>query len=306
MKNDSQELVSVVVPCYNHGKFIDDAVNSILTQTYENIEIIIVNDGSTDEETNTYLETYSKPKTRVITTTNQGLPSARNNGIKEAKGKYILPLDADDKIHPEYIEKALKIIKEDENIGIVYGKTEFFGDKSGVWELPAYSLEEMLLRNLIITCSMFKKSDWEKVGGYSKDMVYGFEDHDFWLSLLELGREVRFIPEVMFYYRKVNTETTRPHSIAQITSSSEKVLYSFNMLVKHHPELYKQHVAFIMMMLKSIEIEKDTVALNLLHRDNAIKDLHTINYDLKQKLEQEIENKKFGALVKKVRKSLKL
>ena len=104
--------VSIVIPCYNHGKFVDETVQSCLKQTYQDIEIIIVNDGSTDEYTNTLLKDYQRPKTKVITIQNQGLPTARNTGIREAVGEYILPLDADDKIAPTYIEKAVNVIEK--------------------------------------------------------------------------------------------------------------------------------------------------------------------------------------------------
>lgn len=285
--DNKKPLISVVVPCYNHGQYVDEAVDSVLNQTYQNFEIIIVNDGSTDEETNKILANYNKPKTRVLTTSNQGLPSARNNGIKEANGEFILPLDADDKIHPEYLERTLKIIQENENIGIVYGKTEFFGDKTGVWDLPEFTLKEMLLRNLIVCTSLLRRSDWEKVGGFNKNMIYGFEDHDFWLSILELGREVRFIPEVMFYYRKVESAKGRAHSVADITGSQEKILYSFRTLAKNHPKIYSENLEFIMETLKSFEIQKDTLELTVLQRDNAIKDLHLINYNLKKELQEE-------------------
>ena len=107
--------VSVIIPCYNHGEYLDEAVESVLTQTYQNFEIIIVDDGSTDQSTIDLLKVYRKPKTRVIRTDNQGLASARNNGIKEAKGEYILPLDADDKIGKEYLKKAVKILDENED-----------------------------------------------------------------------------------------------------------------------------------------------------------------------------------------------
>ena len=109
-------IVSIIIPCYNHGKYIDEAVDSVLKQTFQTFEIIIINDGSNDEFTNKKLENYSRPNTQVITTANQGLSLARNTGIKMAQGKYILPLDADDKIHPEYLSKAINIIDSSENI----------------------------------------------------------------------------------------------------------------------------------------------------------------------------------------------
>ncbi len=277
-------LVSVVIPCYNHGKFIDEAVDSVLNQTYGNIEIIIVNDGSKDEFTNKILKNYSKPKTTVLTTKNFGLPGARNNGIKKANGKYILPLDADDKIHHDYIRKAVKIIEQDDNIGIVYGKTELFGDLHGEWNLPKFSFPEILIQNSIVATSLFRRKDWETIGGYNKNMIYGFEDHDFWLSILELGREVKPIAEVMFYYRRIVSERNRPHSVDNITGSAEKVLHTFETLVDNHKKLYSDNINAVVQMLKKFEIERDQATLMVKHKEEAIKQLHDINYDLKVKL----------------------
>ena len=104
-------VITVVIPCHNDGKFIDEAVDSVLCQTFQDFEIIIINDGSTDEFTNELLKTYSKPKTKVFTILNQGPSIARNIAIEKAKGRYILPLDADDRIFPNYLEKAFKIIE---------------------------------------------------------------------------------------------------------------------------------------------------------------------------------------------------
>ena len=119
--------VSIIIPCYNQGQYVDDAVSSCLAQTYDNIEIIIVNDGSTDKFTNDFLSKYQRPKTKVINKRNEGLAEARNTGINNATGKYILPLDADDKIAPTYVEKAVQIIEQDESVGIVYCLAEYFG-----------------------------------------------------------------------------------------------------------------------------------------------------------------------------------
>ncbi len=202
-------LVSIIIPCYNQGIYLDDSVNSALAQTHQNIEIIIINDGSTDSYTNELLKNYHKPKTKVITTKNNGLAEARNVGIRNASGIYILPLDADDKIAPEYCEKAVRVIESDPKVGIVHGETQNFGADTNIRKDPPYSLEAMLRRNIILCSSLYRREDWEKVGGYNKNMKYGGEDWDFWLSLIELGRKVYKIPEIMFYYR------IRPGSMAR-------------------------------------------------------------------------------------------
>ena len=123
--------VSIIIPCYNYGQYIDEAVDSVLAQTFQDFEIIIVNDGSTDEFTNKKLENYNKPKTTVYFTKNQGVSAARNYAIEKSSGEYILPLDADDKIHSDYIKEAVDVLEANNEIGIVYceflvGKFIFF------------------------------------------------------------------------------------------------------------------------------------------------------------------------------------
>ena len=127
MENSKNGLVSVIIPCFNQGCFINDAVKSVLNSSYQNIEIIIVNDGSTDFLTNEVLKGFNDERIKVINQTNQGVCAARNNGINEANGEFILPLDADDKIAPLYIEKAVKVLHENPKIGIVYCDAESFG-----------------------------------------------------------------------------------------------------------------------------------------------------------------------------------
>ena len=119
--------VSVIIPCFNQGLYLDEAVESVLAQTFQDFEILVVDDGSTDEATIKMLKDYARPKTRVIHTDNQGLSMARNNGILEARGDYILPLDADDKIGPGYLEEAVRILDQHRDIGIVYCEAAFFG-----------------------------------------------------------------------------------------------------------------------------------------------------------------------------------
>jgi glycosyltransferase involved in cell wall biosynthesis len=226
--------VSVVIPCYNQGHFLDEAVASVLTQTYQNFEIIVVNDGSTDDATNRLLENYAAPKTRILHTTNQGLAEARNNGIAVAVGDYILPLDADDKIGSAYMERAVQVLDDHEAVGIVYCQGMYFGEKSGEWKLPEYKLSLLLLDNLIFCSAFFRRADWLAVGGYKKEMIYGWEDYDFWLSLIGLGREVYKIPEPLFYYR------ARADSMVN-AMHSEQYLYSARQIFKNHVELYQQN-----------------------------------------------------------------
>lgn len=193
--------VSVIIPCYNQGAWLDEAVESVLAQTYRNFEIIVVNDGSTDPATVRLLERYERPHLRVIHTHNQGLAMARNNGIAAASGEFILPLDADDAIAPSYLEEAVPLLEQYPRTGIVYCLGETFGAVNGPWFAPPYSLRHMLLGNLIFCSALFRREDWQAVGGYKSSMAAGYEDWDFWLSLIGRGREVQRIPKTLFRYR---------------------------------------------------------------------------------------------------------
>ncbi len=229
--------VSLIIPCYNQGSFVNEAVCSVLEQTFQDFEIIIVNDGSTDNETNQLLQDYNRPKTRVVTTENQGLAAARNNGIKSAQGSYILPLDADDRIGPTYIEQAVQLLDDQEQLGIVYCRAQLFGTVDTEWLLPEFSLEQMLLDNVIFCSAMFRRSDWQQVEGYDEALLHGWEDYDFWLSLLEMGRKVYRIPEVLFYYR------VSADSMVRARPRQHK-LETFVRIYHKHQSLYSDNIHF--------------------------------------------------------------
>ena len=226
--------VSVIIPCFNQGQYIDEAVESVLSQTLQDFEIIIVNDGSTDKFTINKLKSYNKPKCKVIHTNNQGLSSARNNGIIAASGEYILPLDADDKISLKYLEEAVNILDRESEIGIVYCEVEFFGDKTGRWNLPDFSVERILVMNMIICSALFRKSDYMKTKGYNPNMLYGWEDWDFWLSLIEKGIKVYKLSDVHFFYRIKNENSMK----INLDMSEEKQKYCYKTIYLNHYDFY--------------------------------------------------------------------
>ena len=201
-------LVSVIIPCYNQGPFLAASIGSALASDHDNLEIIVVDDGSTDPETVRLLEQLRYPHTRLLRRENGGLAAARNSGISEAQGRYILPLDADDRIGPQYLRRAVAVLEADSATGIVYCHAEKFGAEAGPWQLPRFSRWRMALGNVIFCSAVYRRIDWEQTGGYDATLRRGWEDWDFWLSLLELGRTVRCLPFTGFYYRK------RPVSMA--------------------------------------------------------------------------------------------
>jgi len=189
------------MPCYNHGAFVEEAVASALAQDEPGLELIIVNDGSTDAATNRVLAGLSDPRLQVIQSENRGPAAARNLAITHALGTYILPLDADDRIAPDYARRAADVLDEQAQTGIVYGGAEFFGERTGTWRLAPFAVPEVLLENLVFNSMVFRRSDWERAGGYDEQMREGWEDWDFVLSLVALGVDVQCLPGTVYYHR---------------------------------------------------------------------------------------------------------
>jgi glycosyltransferase involved in cell wall biosynthesis len=228
--------VSVVIPCFNQGQFLREAVASVLGQSFADFEIIVVDDGSTEERTIELLQNFAREKTRVIHTANHGLAAARNNGIAVAEGRYILPLDADDRIEATYLEKAVAVLDGDPEIGIVYCQARLFGAVDSDWDLPDYSLERMLVDNIIFCSACYRRDDWLAAGGYDPGMIYGWEDYEFWLSLIEKGRKVVRLPETLFYYRVASDSMVR---------SKEKwqKVEMFRRIYQRHRQLIGENIA---------------------------------------------------------------
>lgn len=230
--------VSIIIPCYNHGEYIEETVSSILNSTYKNIEIVIVNDGSTDEYTNQILSNLPKKydKIKVITTENQGTAGACKVAAENSTGDYILPVGSDDKINPTYIEKAVNILNTKPNVGLVYCNAEYFGAKTGPWVLPEFSIEQIKKGNCIFCTALFRKSDYDKTEGYHLDMR-NWEDYDLWLSLLELGIDVYKIPEVLFYYRITGISKTD-----KVKEDPERGKRLMAQIYNHHKKFFDTNI----------------------------------------------------------------
>ncbi len=202
-----EPIISIIIPCYNHGHFINDALESIRVPPDIPFEIIIVDDGSTDQNTIHVLEDLRGKGYRVFTQENKGLSGARNTAISFAKGKYILPLDCDNKILANYIPYAVNFLERNSTFSIVYGNADFFGDKTGPKPTREFSLQELITGNFIDACAIFRKEAWAAIGGYdeSKTMRLGIEDWEFWLHLAFKGFKFHHYDEKAFLYRITGT-----------------------------------------------------------------------------------------------------
>lgn len=195
--------VSVMIPYYNCKEYIVETIQSVLSQSHQNFEIIIVDDGS-DPEHADYLKGFlaDKPAIRYAVQNNQGVAAARNHAARLAGGKYFLFLDSDDLILPDYIEKCLTVLENNPDCKLVYPLAEYFDAQEGLWNLPDYDgLESLLKGNRIPIISMHRAEDFVSLGGFDENLTT-HEDWDLWIRLLSNGGTVIRIPEVLFRYRK--------------------------------------------------------------------------------------------------------
>ncbi|MCB0338747.1 MAG: glycosyltransferase family 2 protein [Bdellovibrionales bacterium] len=194
--------VSVIIPCYNYGRFLKECVDSVRAQSYQNWEAIIVDDGSSDNSLSVGQELASLDPTRIkfFRTENRGVSAARNFAIEMSSGEYILPLDADDALYPYSIERFVEVINSG-NYAFAYGAMEMFGglaDDPNEW-FPGQYLRTLLpFENSVPITSLWRRSFWEKGVSY-KERFY--EDWDLWLQILALGGEGKYLPEKLFKYR---------------------------------------------------------------------------------------------------------
>lgn len=194
-------LISVIVPVYNMEAYLAECLDSILASNYPRFELIVLDDGSTDKSLQIAREYETKhAAVKVQTQTNAGVSAARNAAIALAQGAYILPVDGDDLIHPDYLAKAVEVLQNHPEVKAVTSRAEFFGDKVGEWILPDFSIGLLARKNILSVCAMFRKSDWAECGGFCSE-IPGREDWDFWISMLKNGGEVVRLDFTGFYYR---------------------------------------------------------------------------------------------------------
>ena len=224
-------LISIIVPCYNQSLYMRETLDCLKKQTYQNWECVIVNDGSTDN-TLEIAKRYVSDDSRYILVdkANGGLADARNAGIKASHGCYILPLDSDDLIDPSYTEKAIECLEQNSEIKLVYCRAQFFGDRNDEWFLPTFDYNLLMYRNLIFCSCIYRRADYDKTSGYNPNMLYGWEDWDFLLSLLDKNSKVYQIPEILFFYRK--------HGKSMLSTTNRHSEFLYNQLITNHMDLY--------------------------------------------------------------------
>lgn len=226
----SDPTVSVVIPCFNQGPFLHDAIRSVFRQAYDSWEIIVVDDGSTEPSTTEILRTLHYPRTRLIRQRNRGLPAARNAGIAAARGRYVVPLDADDELGLAFLTATVDALAANPHAAFAHTWTRLFGNQNLVWVDRPYNPYQLLLSTSIVGCVLIRADALRQVGGYDERRRQGNEDWDLWVRFLEAGWGQVEVPRPLFRYRQ--------HGISMSVTTEARFEDARLEMAEAHPALY--------------------------------------------------------------------
>lgn len=247
-RSGSEALISVAVSLFNYDKYLPECLGSVVEQTHQRLELVIVDDGSSDasiEVARSWIEDHQSRFERCLLvqhTQNQGLSQTRNTAFELARADYVFVLDADNMIYPRALERLLECIQTT-GAGVAYSQLEIFGDQTAsqldnfggqkrlgladVWD-PA-SFKKL---NYVDAMSLISKDAWRRVGGYT-NMNYGLEDYELWCKFIEHNIDGIFIPEILCRYRLHNSSMTA----AMLTDRNIRLIRSINEITALHPWL---------------------------------------------------------------------
>lgn len=192
-------LVSIIITNYNYGAYIAEAIESALAQTCRDCEVLVIDDSSTDNS----IEIASRYPVKLLQQDNSGVCVARNNALSVATGKYVMFLDADDRLVPTAVDHMLSILRaQPDNIGYVYGQMRYFGRKEGVFASMPFDGKKLVRANFICASTLIRRDILLSVGGYDDGFRMLREDWELYIRLFTKGFSGRFLPEVILEYRK--------------------------------------------------------------------------------------------------------
>jgi glycosyltransferase involved in cell wall biosynthesis len=263
----SSPRVSVIISCFNLGQYLDEAVDSLVAQTFSDYEIVIVDDGSTDELTCRVLDTWNRPGTRIIRSPeNRGLPAAKNLGLRHTTGEFVCMFDADDRAHPELLARSVAALDADASLAFVSHWVQTFGDDTSVWPRTDCDFPALLHHNRVNGAAVVRRSAVDAVGGFDETFREGCEDWDFWITLVERGLRGRVLAQPLYEYRRHQGSMTSAMDMERRHPSLCR------RLVIKHADAYRSHVQDLRRRR-----ERDLAALR--------QDLHRMELDLYERLE---------------------
>src|SRR3954452_8522974 len=228
MAQSANADITAVVPCFNYGAFLPEALDSLLAQEGGAPRILVVDDGSTEPETMAALDRVPDG-VEVIRKANAGLAEARNTGYRATDTPYLIALDADDRLPPRALRAMRGVLDREPGVGWAYGITRFFGDWDGEMRMPPFDPYRMLYRHTIGPVALTRRTLFEDVGGY--DSVFnGLEDWEFWLHAIERGWRGKQVDAVTFDYRR--------HGATMVIGARQNYRYYRRELRRKHAALY--------------------------------------------------------------------
>ncbi len=240
--------ISVIIPCFNSGDFLIEAIESVKHPDKSLLEIIVVNDGSTDLLTLRLLNSMENKGYKIIHQENRGPAAARNTAIRHSKGEFLIFLDSDNKIKSEYIDKCLAILKVNSKVGVVYGNPSFIGEiNRDLFKPTKFDLRKLLRQNYIDMCSVVRKRAWESVGGLDENrLLIGHEDWEFWINLASKGWDFFYLNEVLYEYRvRKNSLITKSTEAKNLQDKANYIFSKHGAVVRQsYLELYSRHLSY--------------------------------------------------------------
>lgn len=242
-------VLSIIIPCYNSGTYLPDALESIATYPDKSVyEVIIINDGSTDEHTISLLSSIKGDNLIILNQENKGPAAARNAGVKKAKGEYLLLLDADNKISSDYISKGLEIFSKHPDISIIHADPVFFGDTTTPrFHTGKFDMNRILIQNYIDNCTLIRKKAWEELNGQDENrLIMSHADWDLWIRAGAAGYQFYYINKSLFHYRILNNSMVQKYTEQGGNDPILKYIYSKhpNLIANYYNSLYNQFVFY--------------------------------------------------------------
>jgi glycosyltransferase involved in cell wall biosynthesis len=221
--DEGRPLVSIVILCHNYGRFLAEAIESALDQTYPNLEILVLDDGSTDDS----LEVAGRyaDRVRILSHPNMGVERTCNRGVQEANGEYFTLLSADDIFEPTYVEDLSEALRRSPDASFAYCRMRRFGAQTGLMRCFPYSAYILALRtNYVNGSALTRRADYLAVGGLSEELAdYALEDWDFWLKLLEHGKRGTYVRTPLLRWRRHEQGSRNPESQERLARSLEMI-----------------------------------------------------------------------------------
>lgn len=243
-------ILSIIIPCYNSESTLESTLESVISQDFQDWEAIIINDGSTDRTEDIALKWVEKDKRfQYFAKPNEGLGKTRNFGIAHSNGIYILPLDSDNQLIQDFTKGAITILENNQDVGVVHGDAEYFGERNGLWKVAEYDFNKILAGNYIDACAIFRKKEWVDTGGYDENMPYqGHEDWEFWIALGILNIKFHHLNKITFKYFVSKDSMIRSFTVKMMNMN-------IDYLFKKYSQYYQKSYFEVCLLCKNNEIK---------------------------------------------------